>query len=311
MVVGLMFARWNPFRWLPLAVLAVVLVTPDANAQRGRNTDEALKPRPVAFKTKDGANLNAYYFPSELGKEAVPVLILHEWKGQAGPYARLCIALRDAGFAVLALEYRGHGKSRTYVDPRTRQEKDFNLATMGKRDFEAIMSSDIEEAKKFLKKENNEGRVNLNALSIVGVGEGCILAMHWASRDWRFPSVGRRKQGQDVKALVLVSPEKNHAGVAIDAVLRDTNVLSLPIMIVAGSASPQGGEASRLGKRVETAKRKANRGSGAGFVSKMPSTNLSGAALVSEVSETIPSIVSFLKENVEISDSVNPWIERM
>ncbi|MEM6978502.1 MAG: alpha/beta hydrolase [Planctomycetota bacterium] len=293
-----------------VALAMMVAVAAPALGQRGGKTDEALKPRPVQLKTKDGADLNSFYFPSEKGKQAVPVIIIHEWKGQAGPYGALCLALRKAGFAVLALEYRGHGKSRTYQDPRTRTEKEYNIATMGKRDFEAIVAYDLEEAKQFLKKENNAGRLNLNALAIIGVEEGAILAMHWSSRDWRFPSVGRKKQGQDVKALVLVSPEKNHAGVAIDTVLRDANVVSLPIMVLAGKQSPQGSDSQRLGKRLETSKRRANKGVSTGLQLEFPSTNLSGAALIREVGPVTPSIIKFLEESVPISDTVNPWIER-
>ena len=60
------------------------------------------------------------------------------------------------------------------------------------------------------------------------------MASHWAARDWSFPSVGRMKQGQDVKALVMISPEKQIKGVAIDPVLKDPNLLNLPILIVRG-----------------------------------------------------------------------------
>lgn len=298
---------------IALLLLATALVATPATAQRGGKSkqDPALKPRPVALQTKDGAELNAFYFPSEKGKEAVPVLILHEWKGQAGPYGRLCLALREAGFAVLALEYRGHGKSRSYIDPRTQKSEPFDLATMGKREVEAIVTFDLEEAKQFLKNENNEGRLNLNALSVIGVQEGAIMAMHWAVRDWRWPSVGRKKQGQDVKSLVLISPEKNHLGLSIDATLRDVNVISLPIMILVGSESPQGSESERLGNRIEAFKKRANQGSVVGFEANILPTNLTGGALLAEVPTAIPSIVTFLTSNVPVSETQNPWVERL
>ena len=41
------------------------------------------------IKTKDNIKLRTFYFPSNKGKEAIPVLIVHEWKGQASPYAKL------------------------------------------------------------------------------------------------------------------------------------------------------------------------------------------------------------------------------
>ena len=143
-----------PFKLIPVIVLLfAVIASATASAQnRGKKKDEdpALKPRPVSLKTKDDVKLTAFYFPSKEGKNAVPVILVHEWKGQAAPYLKICVALREAGFAVLALEYRGHGNSKTYTT-RTGEQKDYNISTMSRRDVEAIVLYDIEEAKQFLK----------------------------------------------------------------------------------------------------------------------------------------------------------------
>ncbi|MFG0265983.1 MAG: alpha/beta hydrolase [Rhodopirellula sp. JB055] len=289
------------------AVLISALMAVPASAQRKKkNDDPALKPRPVKLKTKDNIELTSFYFPSTEGKNAIPVLLIHEWKGQASPYQKLCLTMRSAGLAVLLVEYRGHGNSRQYTTPRG-DTKDFNVNTMGKRDIQAIIQYDLEEAKQFLKKENNEGRLNLNALTVVGVEEGAIMAAHWAVRDWGFPSVGRLKQGQDVKALVYVSPIKNFNGLTIDSTLRDRNVGLLPTMIVAGKASPEAQEAERLGGRITALRKRLKIG---GLEVKMESTSLSGPALINEVSSTTTDIIKFIKANVPVSESENEWIER-
>lgn len=289
------------------ALLVSALLAVPASAQRNkRGEDPALKPRPVKLKTKDNIELTAFYFPSAEGKEAIPVLLIHEWKGQGSPYQKLCMAMRSAGLAVLLVEYRGHGNSRQYTAPNGEKE-DFNIARMGKRDIQAIIQYDLEEAKQFLKQENNEGRLNLNALAVVGIQEGAIMASHWAVRDWGFPSVGRLKQGQDVKALVYVSPVKNFNGLTIDSTLRDRNVGVLPTMIVAGTESPEADEAERLGGRI-TALRKRLKIDG--LEVKLESTSLSGPALINEVPSTASDIVKFIKANVPVSESENEWIER-
>lgn len=281
--------------------------TPRSTAAKRKKDDPKLKPRPVSLKTKDGVTLRAFYFPSAQGKEAVTALIVHEWQGQASPYVNLVKKLNEAGVAVLIPDYRGHGGSKEYVN-RGRTET-FNLAQMGKRDVEAIIMMDLETAKGFLKEENNEGNLNLNALVVIGVREGAVMAANWAARDWSFPSVGRNKQGQDVKALVLISPEKQVKSVPIDPGLFSPAILQLPVMIVAGSGSSDSSEARRISKRMESTKRRAGGGTVTGFESKMVDTALSGPSLVNEVSSVIPDIVKFVTEEVDGKDA-NPWVER-
>lgn len=283
--------------------------TPKKTSSKKAGEDPALKPRREILTTKDNVAVNAFYFPSPEGKKAIPVIVVHEWKGQAGPYMKLFLALRDAGFAVVALEYRGHGNSKTYTDAQG-ASADYNIATMGRPDVEAIVRYDIEVVKQFLKVENNAGRLNLNTLSMVGIGEGAIMAGYWASRDWKIPSVGRMKQGQDVKALVYVSPEKNHYGLAMTGPTQDSNLILLPTLIIAGKDSAQGREAQKLGDRLEGIKKRMNRGEALGYEILLPNTNLSGPALINEESSVIPKIISFLRENVQSSDRLNPWIDR-
>ncbi|TWT73895.1 alpha/beta hydrolase [Allorhodopirellula solitaria] len=294
---------------LPLAPHAVSAQRPAKPKESKQEKDPALQPRPELLTTKDGLKITAYYFPSAEGKEGIPVMIVHEWKGQAAPYLKLCTALRDAGFAAIVVEYRGHGNSKTYRD-RTGTERDFNISTMGKRDTDAIVRYDLEVAKQFLKEENNAGRLNLNALCMLGVEEGAILAGYWSIRDWEIPSVGRMKQGQDVKALVYVSPEKNLHGLAMSAPATDPILMRLPTMIVAGKSSSQGSESERMGSRLETMKKRFNRGTASGFEMVLPKTNLSGPALINDDATVIPKIVKFLQENVQVSKTQNPWIER-
>lgn len=298
MLAAVLSSGWQP-------AIAQRAGTPRSDVKK----DPALEPRPETLTTKDGVAITAYYFPSDQGKAAIPVMIVHEWKGQAAPYLKLCKALSKAGFAAIVVEYRGHGNSKKYRDQAGVQH-DFNITTMGKSDADSIVRYDLEETKFFLKQENNAGRLNLNALCMIGVEEGAILAGYWAARDWAIPSVGRMKQGQDVKALVYVSPEKNLHGLAMTTPATEPTLLGLPTMIVAGQSSSQGSEAERMGSRLETIKKRYNRGTASGFEMILPKTSLSGPALINDEATVIPSIIKFLTTNVRVSSSENPWIER-
>lgn len=294
-------------QWIIAMVCLVAIAV--AGTVSAQPPDPKLKPRMVKLETKDGIELRAFYFPSDKGKEATTVLLVHEWQGQASPYSKLVIALRDAGCAVLVPDYRGHGGSREYINARGQKDQ-FNIAQMSKTDVENIIRFDLEKAKGFLKEENDEELLNLNALVVIGVREGCVMAAHWAQRDWSFPSVGSLKQGQDVKALVFISPRKQVKGIGIDPVITNPAIINLPIMIVAGGASPEASEARRLGKRVEGIKTRIGRGEASGYELQLVPTNLSGPSLVNEVSAVIPGIVNFIKSNVDVTDDANQWVKR-
>jgi pimeloyl-ACP methyl ester carboxylesterase len=296
--------------YLCAIAVAVVLCVSNASAQSPKKKDDPkLKPRPVSLKTKDGLKLRSYYFPSDKGKEAIPVLVVHEWQGQASPYVKMYLALREAGCAVLALEYRGHGGSREYVDLRG-ETKEFNLTTMSKTDVNKIILGDMEAAKAFLKEENNEGRLNLNAMVVVGVREGCVIGANWAARDWTFKPVGALKRGQDVKALVMVSPSKLVKGVSIDPVLANPMIMSLPIMVVSGSGGADAADADRIIKRIEVFKKRVGRGIAEGLEVETVKTSLSGPALVNEAPKVIPAIVNFILDQIKVSDEQHAWVER-
>jgi pimeloyl-ACP methyl ester carboxylesterase len=279
-------------------------------AQAPKKKSAPPKPRPVTLPTKDGLELSAFYFGSNKGKEAIPVLLVHEWKGEIKFYGALCLALRDAGCAVLAVDYRGHGGSREYTD-RSGKTKEFDLKTMNKSHVAAIANNDLEAAKAFLKTENNEGKLNLNALVVVGVRDGCVLAAGWAQTDWRFPSVGSRKQGQDVKALVLISPKRLLKGIPIENALVDPAIASLPIMIVVGDGSSEQSDTDRIHKRVEAMKKKlGGTKEPEGLNLLTVNVPLGGHALVKGAPNVIPEIIKFVTTEVEISELDNPWIER-
>lgn len=298
------------FAIVAAAVLGIASLGFAEEEPESKREDPELQPRAVTLTTADGLRLRAFYFPSDKGKRAIPVMLVHEWGGQGSPYNQLVRSLRDAGCAVLVPEYRGHGGSREQVNALGNTVR-FDPGAMRRGEVMAVVNSDLEAAKRFLKDENNAGRLNLNALTVIGVREGAILGAHWTIADWRFPSIGAKKQGQDVKALVLVSPERNFMGISIQPALGAPTLIGLPVMIVAGAESSEASETERMIRRLDGAKSRARVGKASELVELMPATNLSGARLVNDSAKVIPAIVRFVTTKVSAERDANPWVERL
>ena len=87
-------------------------VSPSAAQQQGPDTSER-----ISLTTKDGVRLKASYYPSDLGKEAVPIVILHDYKESRTVYNSLARTLQNPpegerpSYAVITVDLRGHGQS--------------------------------------------------------------------------------------------------------------------------------------------------------------------------------------------------------
>ena len=204
-------------------------------------------------------------------------------------------------------DLRGHGGSRTYTDPRG-EIKEFDLSRMNRVDIAAMLNRDIEAVKKFLKEQNDSGQLNLNALTLVGAGEGAVLAANYAAIDWNFPDIGRKKQSKDVRALVLISPERNLKGFDYNIASRHPMVSRLPWLIIAGADSTQIDDADKLHKQLE----RSRRGRAMGPATLMPVPGrAAGTNLLRTNRDVIPAIVDFVTKNVIEQQEENfPWVDR-
>jgi alpha-beta hydrolase superfamily lysophospholipase len=177
----------------------------------------------VAIKTTDRLTLAATFYPSKRGKEAACVILVHDDGGKRAELDRLARRLQLLGAAVLVPDLRGHGDSMG------------NLKQLRPEDYQDMVARDLEAAKGFLLKRNNDGELNIERLGIVGVHLGAALAINWAALDWSWPELAVGKQGQDVKALALISPEWSYKGLRIgEAVVEPDIQNELSIFIVAG-----------------------------------------------------------------------------
>ena len=162
----------------------------------------------VEIKTKDKVVLEASFYGSINEKEAVPVILLHDWDGNRTQMETYAESLQKQGFAVIVPDLRGHGNSMFMEDGTELKPDKWKPAEI------ATAVADIEACKKFLVGKNNEGELNIDQLSVVAEGVSCIHAVRWTISDWQFGDargyLAGIKQGKDVKSLVLMGPPKSY-----------------------------------------------------------------------------------------------------
>jgi pimeloyl-ACP methyl ester carboxylesterase len=165
---------------------------------------EAAPPAPGTFHyalkivVAEGTALAATYYPSRLGTGAPVVMLVHERDRSSKDFEDkvadlqnqgLAEGLQKDGYAVLALDLRGHG-----ANPRR---------SLPAREW-PLMVGDLQAAYTFLIDRHNRGELNLSRLGVVALGEGANVVAVWAS----LPGGAVSSQGRtsDLGAIVLVSP---------------------------------------------------------------------------------------------------------
>ncbi|HEX3999031.1 MAG TPA: alpha/beta fold hydrolase [Pirellulales bacterium] len=207
-------------------------------------------PLDIELQTTDGLQMQATYYGSIQGKNAVPIIMLHGYKGSRADFAGLALAMQARGCAVIVPDLRGHGKS-TSIN-RGGELVTIDPSTLRKGDFELMVTQDLEAVKSYLMERNNAGELNIEKLCVVGNDMGAMLAVKWSQYDWHWPQLPSTKQGQDVKAVVLISPPMNFHGIPINDSL-GTPLLQtgLSVLIIAGEKNSKAmDEAKRIYNRL-------------------------------------------------------------
>jgi pimeloyl-ACP methyl ester carboxylesterase len=187
------------------------------------------KPEDVTFKTKDLVAMTATYYASSKGKEAVPVILIHGFGGSRADYKEMAPILQAGGCAVLVPDLRGHGGSTTMA------EKPIKADGLKRDQYEKMFTEDLEACKTFLLEKNNAGELNIDELCVVGAQMGATIAMNWALMDWSWPMLTTGKQGQDVKAVVLLSPEMTSHGLTVQTLIKRSDIhTKLSFLILVG-----------------------------------------------------------------------------
>jgi len=206
------------------ALLALALCVPIAVAQQAGadRPKEPPKPEALQLKTADGVGLAVTYYPGMNGKETVPIVLLHMRDGSGSDYTELAKFLQAEGHAVLVPDLRGHGgsKEKTVVGRSGSLTKlTLDPASMSRLEFAAMVQYDMTRLRWFLVEKNNLGELNLERLCVVGAEMGASVALHWTRLNWSLMPEGNKKQGQDVKVLILISPESSTPGLTLNSAL--------------------------------------------------------------------------------------------
>ena len=215
--------------------------------------EEVAAPEDITLPTASGVELAATYYAGTKGKNSVPVVLLHGFKGSRKDYAELAPYLREKlGCAVLVPDLRGHGESN-----KSKTGGALTADKMRPVQFQAMVAEDMAAILDFLRQENNgtgaKPRLNLNKLCIVGADMGAAVALEFARFDWSQPPVGQWQMGGFTKALVLLSPEWSSHGLKLGAALTNPDVHSrISILLVVGENGPKYlADAKRINNKLE------------------------------------------------------------
>ena len=260
---GESFRFYTPFIlafWLPsspVAVAAPPVAAPPVAAPPVAAPPVAAPPvaaPPVAnpsqklqLETSDGLALSARYYAVTPQKPLATVLLLHDLEGSHKTVDPLAKLLQKNGFAVVAPDLRGHGDSTfrrgiggkvETLDAKTlkRQELEAIPATAGGRVREqAEFRGDIEAVRNWISNKSTSGELDIQRLCVIGSGTGGTLAALWTAADWAWPPIATGPQGQQVRALVLISPTWAAKGISIVPALTSEGLkFQSPIMVIGG-----------------------------------------------------------------------------
>jgi pimeloyl-ACP methyl ester carboxylesterase len=145
--------------------------------------------------------LSVAYYPVKIintPNNSPVVLLIHEKERSSKDFeesiaelkkSSIAEELQKLGYAVLALDYRGHGAST----PRR---------TLNRAEWPNVIV-DLQAAYFCLVDRHNRDELNLAKFGVVALGEGANVAAAWASKGGGVSSEGR---ASDLGALVLISP---------------------------------------------------------------------------------------------------------
>jgi pimeloyl-ACP methyl ester carboxylesterase len=322
-----MVRRNLPFRFPALlspGVLLCLLAWPQGIVvQHAAAEDELPAPAEVKLDCIDGVSkliMHCTYYESPMvekgrGKEVIPIVLLHGRGGTRGDYEVLAKYLQEQGHAVLAPDLRGHGDSSELLVNGNRIK--LNPAKMKKGDF-ALMVKDLEAVKSWLLQKNNAEELNMEMLVVAGSDMSSVTAMNFALRDWTVPELINYKNCKDVKALVLLSPERSYEGTEMNLALKHPIVgHKLSVLIIEGKKNGAGmAESKKIlnlleRNHLETSAEKSKEDKEVVFFAE--DTSLQGTKLVNPpaAARVAPIIAQFIQFRVKALQDGFPWTKRV
>ena len=214
--------------WTTGCLAVLVLVVCDvASAQR--ESDKTGKEDHTLSSARDSWPIHVTYYPSRLKENSPVALLLHMKGGSRLVWTRkggLAESLQNQGFAVVAADLRKHGQSKaTSAGGGAAKKRGKKGAGSGltRFDYALMVTSDLEAIKKFVFAEHQKKRLNMRKMAVVAAGMSGPLAVTFSANDWAkkphsdAPTLAARTpRGQDIRALVLLSPQGSLPGLTIN-----------------------------------------------------------------------------------------------
>jgi len=303
----------------------------------------------VKFDTADQVELKGTYYPSNKGKKAFTVLMLHDLNpkssSKSDAWGKLAEELQKAGCAVLAFDFRGYGDSTTidknfWLQPVNQNfVKGFNptkpkesiLVKDFKPGYAPALVNDVMAAKMYLDRRNDSGECNSGKTIIIGAGEGATLGLMFAYAEcnrYQMLPTGQREtkpQGKDTACVIALSMSQtlgtafagNGGGqgkrAPVDQYLRKVGVdEKIPVAFVYGADETNAKQALTWLKtdlKVDTGKNKPDPERPYTWHVGIAKTKLSGQALVSEKLNTIEKITAYINQFAKDEKAEN-WEKR-
>ena len=303
-------------RLQPLVVLTVVLmislcVTAECSAQ------DAKKKSPATTKTlvtKDGWPIRITYYESQQGKNASVVVLLHSKGGNQLVWQNgFAKALQNQGHAVITVDLRKHGKSKLpkaggVGNDKKKGKKGKKTKKTGgdlnRSDYQRMVTQDLERVKKFIYTEHQKQNLNMRKLAIVAAEMSTPIAVNYALVDWlKKPyddssnPLFRTPRGQDVRALVLLSPEPSCPGVSTAKPIKALKNLNVAFLLCVGTNDKLHKRRAetlfkQLGGENQPAKKKR-------IYLKQYDVKLRGTDLIGKKIGTEPFIFAFLDQHLK------------
>ena len=207
-----------------VAPLVVPTAAPAHPASAARAADE-VSVRTVEIPTSDKLKLHAdYYPPRDTDQRSPGALLVHDAGESRAQLVKIAERLQRQGFAVLAIDLRGHGDSRT---------EDYDWSNMDEEAREklwAFTTRDLDAAASWLRGNDQVHSTNLN---LIGVRTGCTLAVRHALKD------------ANVRSLGLISPRAEEFGFDLRGDIEE--LAGLPVYIVTERAERKSAESLMVG----------------------------------------------------------------
>jgi pimeloyl-ACP methyl ester carboxylesterase len=313
-----------------LATTAIMAVTAGFLPSAGRANQKPAatgaaatdKPESRVLTAEDGFNIHISYYRSTGNKESPVVVLVHQqddnrfiWQAEDG----LARKLQSNGYAVITVDLRFHGESKPAGGGAVGnanqgvKKKDKKSGPDLKPGDYASMQLDLEAVKDLIFKEHQDEKLNMNKLGIVGAGMGASVASYFAVFDWRkepyddAPDIsGQTPRGQDVRALVLISPEEKFNGLVLSkAVTQLKNPdWGIAFLICSGSDSHDKAQADKIYQMAiqpEAVNKKR-------MYQQTYKAKLKGTALLGQKQGLEENILTFFDEYLKKADS--SWVDR-